>query len=204
MGDVKQSIYRFRLADPKIFRAYACDWRTGSGQTLALAENFRSREGLLTWVNHLFEPLMREEFGGVNYDAEARLQFGSPATRREFSTGPTAPPRAELLLLRKPGRDEAGPLEEPAAEAGAETFADLDNAEKEARLLAHRLVALRVEAHEIYDGAAKKFRPVAWRDMAVLLRAPGSKAEIYAREFDRAGIPPGRRAWRFLPECRDC
>ena len=189
VGDVKQSIYRFRLADPKIFRAYARDWRAGSGQTLALSENFRSREGLLTWVNQVFEPLMREEFGGVNYDAEARLQFGSPATRPEFSTLPTAPPRAELLLLRKPGRDEAGPLEEPAAEAGAETFADLDNAEKEARLLARRLVALRAEGHEIYDGAANKFRPVTWRDMAVLLRAPGSKAEIYAREFDRAGIP---------------
>ena len=189
VGDVKQSIYRFRLADPKIFREYARDWRAGAGQTLALAENFRSREGLLNWVNSLFEPLMREEFGGVNYDAEARLQFGSPATRIQLGATETTPPRVELFLLRKPAREESAPPEEPAGDSRAETFADLDNAEKEARLLAGRLAALRAEAHEIWDAAAKIFRPVEWRDMAVLLRAPGGKAEIYARAFDRAGIP---------------
>lgn len=189
VGDVKQSIYRFRLADPKIFRAYARDWRGDAGCSLPLSENFRSREGLLNWVNVLFTPLMREEFGGVNYDAEARLQFGSPASRRQLAAVESTPPRVELLLLRKPARDEAGPAEESAGEAGAETFADLDNAEKEARLLAGRLTALRAEGHEIWDGAAKVFRPVEWRDMAVLLRAPGGKAEVYARAFDRAGIP---------------
>jgi len=189
VGDVKQSIYRFRLADPKIFREYARGWRAGDGQTLALSENFRSREGLLNWVNALFEPLMREEFGGVNYDAEARLLFGSPTTRIQLGAAEATPPRVELLLLRKAARDQSGPPEEPAGDSAAETFADLDNAEKEARLLAGRLVSLRTEAHEIWDGAAKIFRSVEWRDMAVLLRAPGGKAEVYARAFDRAGIP---------------
>ena len=189
VGDVKQSIYRFRLADPKIFRAYARGWRDGAGQALALSENFRSREGLLNWVNALFQTLMREEFGGVNYDAEARLLFGSPATRTPLAVADKAPPRGELLLLRKPAREDAGPSEEPAGDSSAETFADLDNAEKEARLLAGRLVSLRAEAHDIWDGAAKSFRPVEWRDMAVLLRAPGGKAEVYARAFARAGIP---------------
>ena len=189
VGDVKQSIYRFRLADPKIFRAYARGWRAGDGQTLALAENFRSREGLLNWVNALFEPLMREEFGGVNYDAAARLQFGSPATRMPLAAAGAAPPRVELLLLRKPARDDSSPPEELASASGAEAFGDLDNAEKEARLLAGRLVSLRAEAHAIWDATAQTFRPVEWRDMAVLLRAPGGKAEVYARAFDRAGIP---------------
>ena len=81
VGDVKQSIYRFRLADPKIFRNYARNWRDKNGQTIPLTENFRSRESLLNFVNSVFEPLMREEIGGVNYDAEARLRFGSPETR---------------------------------------------------------------------------------------------------------------------------
>ena len=65
VGDVKQSIYRFRLADPKIFRDYARRWRGKNGQTIHLVENFRSREGLLNFVNSVFEPLMREEVGGV-------------------------------------------------------------------------------------------------------------------------------------------
>src|SRR5208283_2702026 len=47
VGDAKQSIYRFRLADPKIFRDYAAAWRGPTGQTIPLNENFRSREGLL-------------------------------------------------------------------------------------------------------------------------------------------------------------
>ena len=189
VGDVKQSIYRFRLADPKIFRDYARSWRAGSGRVLALAENFRSREGLLNWVNALFEPLMREEFGGVNYDAEARLQFGSPATRALFAATPDAPPRAELLLLVKRSPGEDAPDDEPEADARTESPADLDQTEKEARLLARRLTKLKTGAHEIWDPAEKIFRPVEWRDMAVLLRAPGGKAEVYAREFDRAGLP---------------
>jgi ATP-dependent exoDNAse (exonuclease V) beta subunit len=85
VGDVKQSIYRFRLADPKIFRDYAQSWRGQNGQTIHLAENFRSREGLLNFVNSVFEPLMRPEIGGVGYDAEARLQFGAPKDRAELS-----------------------------------------------------------------------------------------------------------------------
>ena len=84
---MKQSIYRFRLADPKIFRDYAQSWRGKNGQTIHLAENFRSREGLLNFVNSVFEPLMREEIGGVRYDAEARLQFGAPEPPRGTQRG---------------------------------------------------------------------------------------------------------------------
>src|SRR5208283_4105900 len=101
VGDVKQSIYRFRLADPKIFRDYAKSWHGKDGQTISLADNFRSRESLLNFVNSLFEPLMREEIGGVNYDEEAKLKFGSPETRADFSVAKKPSPRAELLLRLK-------------------------------------------------------------------------------------------------------
>ena len=88
VGDVKQSIYRFRLADPKIFRDYAKSWRGENGQTIPLAENFRSREALAEFRELPFQrSLMREEIGGVNYDDEAKLKFGSPETRADFSTG---------------------------------------------------------------------------------------------------------------------
>ena len=117
VGDVKQSIYRFRLADPKIFRDYAASWRGKNGQTIPLAENFRSREGLLNFVNSVFEPLMREEIGGVRYDAEARLQFGSPEARMALSLAGDSTPRAELLLrFKKSGRDEANFEDEPGTD----------------------------------------------------------------------------------------
>jgi ATP-dependent helicase/nuclease subunit A len=185
VGDVKQSIYRFRLADPKIFRDYAQSWRGNNGQTISLAENFRSREGLLNFVNSVFEPLMREEIGGVRYDADARLQFGAPSRRAELSAVKDASPRAELLLRFKKGRHDA----EPGDESGDDDLADLQETEKEARLLALRLKRLAAGKHEIWDAEKKNFRPAEWRDMAVLLRAPSGKAEIYAKEFQRAGVP---------------
>ena len=185
VGDVKQSIYRFRLADPKIFRAYAQNWRGENGQTVPLAENFRSREVLLDFVNSLFELLMREEIGGVRYDAGARLQFGAPQWRADLGVAKDAAPRAELLLRLKKGRPEVETGDAP----GPDDLADLPDTEKEARLLARRLKQLETGKHEVWDTDKKCFRRAEWRDMAVLMRAPSGKAEIYAKEFQRAGVP---------------
>jgi ATP-dependent helicase/nuclease subunit A len=78
VGDVKQSIYRFRLADPAIFRGYERRWGGGAvhARRISLLDNFRSREGVLDFVNGLFDALMREEIGGVPYEP---LRFGNPA-----------------------------------------------------------------------------------------------------------------------------
>jgi ATP-dependent helicase/nuclease subunit A len=186
VGDVKQSIYRFRLAAPRIFRDYAAAWRGQNGQTITLAENFRSREGLLHFVNSVFEFLMREEIGGVRYDAEAQLQFGSPETRAVLGLAGESTPRAELLLhFKTSGRGEAN-FEN---ETGTDILAGLQETEKEAWLLAQRLKGLKDARHEIRDTGQKGFRPVEWRDMAVLLRSPANKAEAYAKEFERASVP---------------
>ncbi len=186
VGDVKQSIYRFRLADPKIFRDYATNWRGKNGQTIPLTENFRSRESLLNFVNSVFAPLMREEIGGVNYDEEAKLKFGSPETRADFNVTKDSSPRTELLLRLKTGRNDEADLE---IESAANELADLEESEKEARLLALRLMELKNSDHKIWDDEIKESRAVEWRDMAILLRAPSGKAEIFAKQFDRAGIP---------------
>ena len=182
VGDVKQSIYRFRLADPGIFRDYARHWRGPAGQTIPLLENFRSREGLLGLVNSICRLVMRAEIGGVNYDAEAELKFGSPAGREALSAARDAAPRAELLLRFKNARggsreDEGGDL------------AGLDDTQREARLVAWRLKQLAASRHEIFDASQNIFRPVEWRDMAILLRSPRGRAEIFAKEFERAGLP---------------
>ncbi|HEX5399162.1 MAG TPA: UvrD-helicase domain-containing protein, partial [Verrucomicrobiae bacterium] len=182
VGDVKQSIYRFRLADPKIFRDYAKGWRGQSGMTVPLAENFRSRESLLHFVNSFFSLLMREGIGGVNYDAEAELKFGSPDTRADLSLAGDKSPRTELLLRFRKGRGEI-PDNDPGELAG------LDETEKEARGLAARLIELKNSGHKIWDDEVKIFRDAGWGDMAILLRSPSGKADVFAKEFDRAGIP---------------
>ena len=186
VGDVKQSIYRFRLADPKIFRDYAKTWCGGNGQVIPLAENFRSRESLLHFVNSVFEQLMGNEIGGVSYDTEAHLQFGAPKTRAALSTAKDPSPRAELLLRFKTSREKGAEADD---ESGADDLADLEETAKEARLLALRLKELKNSRHAVWDAEKKSFRPAEWRDMAVLLRAPSNKAEAYAKEFERAGVP---------------
>jgi ATP-dependent helicase/nuclease subunit A len=184
VGDVKQSIYRFRLADPKIFRDYEKNWHGADGQVIPLSENFRSRESLLNFVNSFFAPLMREEIGGVEYNEGAKLKFGSPEARVDFSIAKDPSPRTELLLRFKAGHNNAAD-DEP----GANDLADLEESDKEARLLALRLAELKNSRHEIWDDEKKLFRAVEWRDMVVLLRAPSGKAEIFAKQFERARIP---------------
>jgi len=200
VGDVKQSIYRFRLADPKIFRDYAKIWRGKDGQTISLADNFRSREPLLNFVNSVFSLVMREEIGGVNYDDEAKLKFGKrwgeipgepnqndshlPAMARGDTRPTNNEPRAELLLRLKT---------KPGDVSGEENgdWADLEESAKEARMIAWRLKKLvaEPEPQKIWDDQKRIFRAVEWRDMAVLMRAPAAKAEIFAKEFERAGVP---------------
>ncbi len=182
VGDVKQSIYRFRLADPKIFRDYAHDWHDGVGETIPLSENFRSREGLLNFVNSVCSLIMRPEIGGVAYDADAELKFGSRETRGNLSAAKDSAPRTELLLRLKTGRNDSRADED-------DDLADLDEAQKEARLVTQHLQQIVEEKREVFDDHAKVFRPIEWRDVAILLRSPRGKSEIFAKEFERAGIP---------------
>ena len=110
VGDVKQSIYRFRLADPGIFLRYKVLWEQADadGCVLGLSQNFRSHEGILNFVNALFATLMRESLGGVAYDDEASLRFGSPETRGALAIDAQNVPPVELHLRRtnRKGQDE--------------------------------------------------------------------------------------------------
>jgi ATP-dependent helicase/nuclease subunit A len=187
VGDVKQSIYRFRLANPRIFSGYDARWAASGaeGRRVPLTENFRSRAGLLDFINPLFAALMREAVGGVNYEA---LQFGAPDRRGALAAKPGDAPRAEFHLIARAG-DEAGDDENETEDDRAGSIPDLLAVEREARLVARRLRELKDGGHEIWDDEAKGFRPVRWSDMAVLLRSPSGRAEAFAKEFSRAGVP---------------
>ncbi len=181
VGDVKQSIYRFRLANPHIFQNYAETWIGDRGLMIPLSENFRSRAGVLDFANSLFTLLMRREAGGLTYDEQAMLRFGAPTERQALGVA-AGQPRVELQLRLKGGEPEP----EPDA---ASDLAELEDANQEAQLVALRLRDLKNEGHQVWDEAAKVFREVEWSDMAVLLRSPGPKADIFAKEFSRLGVP---------------
>jgi ATP-dependent helicase/nuclease subunit A len=230
VGDIKQSIYRFRLANPRIFQRYAEMWRpatedvrleTGppnppltpprrgtrspgrgtsggasgspppeglgaglaaAGQVISLADNFRSHEAILNFVNTLFADLMRKEVGGVEYDEAQRLQFGAAAERPYFLLKADSSTRVELHLgLTGTGGGET--------ENGEDTnLVDSSNVAKEARWAALRLRELRGR-FQVWDEGTRQLRPVEWSDMAILLRSPRHKAENYAKVFEEVGVP---------------
>ncbi|HWY31715.1 MAG TPA: UvrD-helicase domain-containing protein [Candidatus Acidoferrum sp.] len=178
VGDVKQSIYRFRLADPGIFREYARLWQSGNSRTIALSDNFRSREGILRFVNSVFQLLMREQVGGVAYDDGAALKFG-----RSPSQDPALESSTELLLRLKIKSEEA------SGEDDNNDLAALEESAKEARLIACHLNNLVKHKHRIQSEGGIGFREVEFGDMAILLRSPRGKVDIFTREFARAGVP---------------
>lgn len=191
VGDVKQSIYRFRLANPAIFRGYREAWsmENSGGSVKPLRENFRSHEHILRVVNEVFRALMRRQLGGIDYDDGAALVFGARANRHHLlePTGETLP--VELLLhvpLKPKERAELGL--EPAAQED-----DRSETEREAAMIARRLLELkndpgfRIHDSSLPEGA--QWRPMEWGDAAVMLRAMSGKAADYVKQFELAGVP---------------
>jgi ATP-dependent helicase/nuclease subunit A len=195
VGDIKQSIYRFRQADPTIFRRYL--GLQNSWTKTFLSENFRSHEGILQFINPLFSWLMQGAAGGLVYDADAQLRFGGREDRAEMAVAQEQRFPIELHLLMCSGArsTESHDNDEP----------DLENAEREALLVADRLRRLRDSGHIIYHQKEKQSRPVDWKDMVVLLRAAAGKLEVYAKAFEAMGVPlqTKRKGFFTTPEVLD-
>ena len=169
VGDVKQSIYRFRLADPAIFNekfhAYA---EAGSGaRRILLRENFRSRKEILDAANAVFSCCMSETLGDVDYNADAALVHGALYYEGEV-------PKPELLLYELP---EAEAEESP------------DKTALEAAFTARQIKALVQSGATVAD--ASGVRPMDYGDIAILLRSPGKTGGVYREALIDLGIPVG-------------
>lgn len=199
VGDVKQSIYRFRLANPAIFQNYVQKWNLAdsTASVLPLQHNFRSHQSILDFVNQVFSRIMQPATGGIAYDSAARLVPGAirppgptrdrhpdGRSRKKAVTRQADPPTVEWIL-RVQSRSRKG--DTPADSRDAES--NLSDAEQEARLIARRLSELRSAAPFVWDPAAGEYRAVEWRDMVVLLRSPRNKIEAFAKEFARQQVP---------------
>lgn len=207
VGDVKQSIYRFRLADPSLFLKKYLSYpalRGGPERRIELARNFRSREGLVSAINFIFRQIMTQTVGEIAYDQGAELVYG--AEYPGAPAGQAEPDSAVEVYLIERDTSEQG--DDPAEKAGESQLDDtapeegqpeieeeLDATQKEARLVARRIgELLRGEGDgesglSVYDRAAGAYRPVTYRDVVVLLRATAGYANTFVEEFRQAGIP---------------
>ena len=167
VGDVKQSIYRFRLARPDLFMEKFKTYPQEVGENclrIDLHKNFRSRAEVLEGVNYLFYQIMGEDLGGVEYDGTAALYPGRtfPPKQEEESE-----PATEVLLLE----DE-----------------EENTRELEARMVALRIGELAGE-YLVLDKKTEEYRPAKYSDFTILLRTMSGWAETFKKILNSCGIP---------------
>ena len=186
VGDVKQSIYKFRLARPELFlEKYDTYQESGDLCRIDLAKNFRSRVQVVDAVNDVFSRIMSQEIGGIAYDDKAALYPGAtyPATE-DPAYG------SELLLIRKPEKGdgaEGGSGEQRPD--GARGPVDYDNVRQlEALAIAARIKQLKGSL-KVMEKATGELRPVRYSDMVILLRTTSGWDEEFKKVLEQQGIP---------------
>ncbi|MDZ5713041.1 helicase-exonuclease AddAB subunit AddA [Jeotgalibacillus haloalkalitolerans] len=178
VGDVKQSIYRFRLAEPNLFLGkYRTFQQAGSGQKIDLAKNFRSRPEVLDGVNFIFRQIMGEMVGEIDYDKDAELIPGAP-----YPTDLTVPVRFAVIDQA----DEDAPQEEMPEEVMDER--ELERSTLEARYMIKEIRSMIDGGRQIYDVKKKLYRPLEYRDIVILTRSMTWTPDMMD-EFRQAGIP---------------
>lgn len=218
VGDVKQSIYRFRLAEPGLFldkyKKYGSEAVAEAAETsllssgirIDLARNFRSRMEVVDAVNMLFRQIMNESVAEIAYDQRAELVCGASFPQSEplleegpnLESGQTAvnPYAPELLLIDRLGQG----VEEPKNEEGSDIEGisteserlEMETAQLEARAIARRIREMTGENGKplmVYDKQLKTMRPAQYGDMVILLRSAMVWAPLIMEELRQEGIP---------------
>lgn len=185
VGDVKQSIYRFRQADPTLFIHKYQDFipdAAALNRRIDLQSNFRSRPEIIAGINRIFRTLMSESMGEIVYDEAAELHSGLPA-------GACAAELPwELTVISSDTADDlAADNTVIETDENNESVADLGTSEAEAHYLAERIQALLQE--QIYDVQTGKTRPVKYSDIVILLRSPAGRASVFTQVFHERDIP---------------
>lgn len=166
VGDVKQSIYKFRMAKPELFLdKYDRYQEDGVYIKRHLTKNFRSRHQVIDAVNHVFEHLMIKDFGGVDYDDKSRLYVGFPYEDQPDDH------KAQYLLIDR------------------EAYEESDKTVLEAVAIGNSIKQFVDQPYIIYDKAAGKYRQASYRDIVILHRSPKQFAPKLLETLSAMGIP---------------
>ncbi len=181
VGDVKQSIYKFRLARPELFMEKYENYskEDSSYQRIDLHANFRSRREVLEGINYIFEGIMRKDLGNIEYDEAARLNAGAT-----FEPLPENKAIAkEKLYLTELLLVENGNGEEESA------FKELTAQELEAKAIAKRMKEYVAGGMLVWDKNKKAYRSAKYSDMVILLRSPKAWTDQMIEVLKEEGIP---------------
>lgn len=183
VGDVKQSIYKFRQARPELFldkyETYTLENNIESvGNKIQLFKNFRSRANILDTTNMIFEDIMSRELGDIDYTQEEYLNLGASF---EDTCEKSIKANTEVFIIENSKEQdeevEDGILEEP-----------IENIELEAKFVAKKIKEILDSKQVVFD---KKigYRPITYKDIVILLRSTKDKANIFENEIINLQIP---------------
>lgn len=173
VGDVKQSIYKFRLACPELFiEKYDTYGETGDNVRIELQKNFRSRENVLECANDVFSHIMNKNFSGIGYDESVRLNAGFPYPEYSDSNyGDEANKSTDVILISSENEEEA------------------TTRELEADRLAKLIEGIVSSGVNVYDADENIYRPAEYRDIVILTRSVTGWADTFADALMDRGIP---------------
>ncbi|MEC1719350.1 helicase-exonuclease AddAB subunit AddA [Schinkia azotoformans] len=189
VGDVKQSIYRFRLAEPHLFltkyRLFQKeDSEECAGIRIDLSKNFRSRAEVLAGTNFIFKQIMNKTVGEIEYDDDAELKLGNLNYPESEET------KAELLLIDRKDKSTEKEVNDDGDDEDESISADiveLETVQLEARVIGLKIKELIEKPYKVTDKSGNE-RNVTYRDIVILLRSM-PWAETIMEEFKELGIP---------------
>ena len=181
VGDVKQSIYGFRLAEPKLFiDKYDRFGQDPVKERIILQENFRSRNTVLDFINYIFHQIMDRDLGDVVYDQAAQLNVGNPNFPNE--TDDLDSKQTEFLIYQSKGEDSDREGEIPPQDGIRES------SQGQYRMVAQKILDLVDTNFLVYDKKEDRNRPLQYRDIAILTPTKNNNLMI-SEEFKALGIP---------------
>lgn len=188
VGDIKQSIYGFRMANPQLFAGKYAAFPTedgsgepsGSSLRIDLNKNFRCRRCVVDGVNEVFQRLMDGQNGDLLYDDNAALVYGADYPQVLEGQIPIPEKISLMVLTQSADEDETDTTDGEIA---------LSALEEEGILLSREIERLVNEKARVFDKRLQGYRDITWRDIVVLLRSPKTAGNVYARILKEAGIP---------------
>lgn len=195
VGDVKQSIYKFRQACPDLFldkysKYKLKDEGVTSGQKIQLFKNFRSRANVLDVTNIIFENIMSNKLGDIDYNENEYLNLGADYKEPENNSIKNYAGKAELHVIDlKDPEINVFKGDEDDEEEDTSNNERIEDVVLEARYVASNIKKLLNSDYMVFDKKLKDYRPVTYKDISILLRATSVTAPIYESEIAKLGFP---------------
>ena len=184
VGDVKQSIYRFRQAKPELFLDKYNKYdlaENENGRKIKLFKNFRSRENVLEVTNLIFQDIMSKDFGEIEYDESEFLNLGANYEKIPEKGAFLGNAELDIIDLKEDKIED----EEDDEFVQKEIF---EKTEIEAKFVAKRIKELIDSKYQVFDKRCG-YRDIKYKDIVILLRATSGVANIFEKELLNFGIP---------------